>query len=170
MLQERPVKNTPQSTSRHRGWLRPTVRSRLLLAVNLPLAVLAAFFLAYDYAHELARRVDNKRIALEEEAKTLLPAVVRLKPLGPSRVQEFIDEVCSRMQDTDSPAHHIVIELGTEIYQALAHHRASSEMLSAIKEAVHSPDFRASFGEADLIVGVYKKMEAPLMSLNRWGV
>ncbi len=137
--------------------IKPTIRSRLLLAVNLPLAVLATFFLAYDYSQELARRVENKRIALEEEAKTLLPAVVRLRPHGLSRVQEFIDEVCIRMQDSESPGHHIAIELGSEIHQASSHHRASRDMFSAMQEAANSPDSQTSFGETELILGVYEK-------------
>ncbi|WP_231933225.1 PP2C family protein-serine/threonine phosphatase [Botrimarina mediterranea] len=125
------------------------------MAVNLPLAMLAAVFLAYDYSHELARRIDIKRVALEEEAKTLFPAVIRLSGRGPESVQDFIDEVCVRMQDAESPGHHIAVEKEGDTFQASAHHRDSREMLLAMQEAAESPLYRAPLGNAELVVGAY---------------
>lgn len=132
-----------------------TIRSRLLLAVNLPLAALVAVFLAYDYSRELGQRLEDKRIALEEEAKTVLPAVLLVRHHGAGSVQRYIDTVCGQMQDADSPGHHIMVELDGETFQAVAHHRASPEIMQAMREAARAPGHRVSFGEAELAVGAH---------------
>lgn len=135
---------------------KPTIRSRLLLSVNLPLAALVAVFLVYDYSRELGQRLEDKRIALEEEAKTVLPAVLQVRHHGGSSVQQYIDTVCGRMQDADSPGHHIAVELDGETFQAVAHHRASPEIMLAMREAASAPSHRAAFGETELLVGSYE--------------
>jgi sigma-B regulation protein RsbU (phosphoserine phosphatase) len=135
---------------------KPTIRSRLLLAVNLPLAALLAVFLAYDYSRELGQRLEDKRIALEEEAKTILPAVLQVRHHGANSVQQYIDAVCGRMQNADSPGHHIAVALDGETFQAVAHHRASPEIMLTMREAASAPSHRAPFGETELVVGSYK--------------
>ncbi len=136
---------------------KPSIRSRLLLAVNLPLAALVAVFLAYDYSRELGQRLEDKRIALEEEAKTVLPAVLQARHHGAGSVQQYIDTVCGRMQDADSPGHHIAVELDGETYQAAAHHRASPEIVQAMREAARLSSHRVSLGETELVVGAHRR-------------
>ena len=58
------------------------IRFRLLVAVNTAMAALLLVFLLVDYRREINARVIQKHVALEEEAKTLLPAVSRLRPEG----------------------------------------------------------------------------------------
>jgi len=135
----------------------PTIRSRLLLAVNLPLAALVVVFLVYDYSRELGQRLEEKRIAVEEEAKTVLPAVLQVRHHGASSVQRYIDAVCGRMQDAESPGHHIAVELDGHTFQAAAHHRASPEIMQTMQEATRSPSRRAAFGGAELVVGFYAR-------------
>ena len=105
-----------------------SVRFRLLLAVNATMGALFLLFLVLDYRRELSDRVAEKRIALEEEAKTLLPGVLRVRPNGVSAVQDYVDSVCGAMQDRQSPGHHIAVRMDETTIQALAHHRASPEM------------------------------------------
>jgi len=54
-----------------------SVRFRLLAAVNTAIILLLVVFLILDYRREIAERVAEKHVALEEETKTLLPAVIR---------------------------------------------------------------------------------------------
>ena len=90
-----------------------TIRFQLLLAVNATMAVLVVGFLAYHYWRGLSERLEEKHIALEEELKTLLPAVLRFRPSGLDAVQDYVDAVCVRMQDTQSPGHHIAAQWAT---------------------------------------------------------
>jgi sigma-B regulation protein RsbU (phosphoserine phosphatase) len=130
-----------------------SLRSQLLLAVNLPLAAMAAIFLTYDYSREFGHRLEDKRISLEEEAKAIVLAVLQVRHHGAKSVQEYIDVVCGRMRDAESPEHHIAVEMGDETYQATAHHRASPEIIGAIRKAARSPDHRALYGGSELVVG-----------------
>ena len=78
------------SKDRQSGW---SLGSQLLLSVNGVLLVLALIFLTYDYHRDLRSRVEEKRIALHEEAKTKMPAILRMEKLGRSHVQQYIDAV-----------------------------------------------------------------------------
>lgn len=115
-----------------------SLRTQLLLAVNLPLALLVAVFAVYDFRSSLDSRLIEKGTALEEEAKTLLPAVVQLQSRGVDVVQRYVDSVCARMQSTQSPGHHIVVELSDSkpIVQANAHGKLSAEALAALQLSV----------------------------------
>lgn len=111
----------------------------------------------YDYQREMADRVRNKRIALEEEAKTLLPAAVALQHRPDAALQQYIDAVCAQMQTPDSPGHHIAVRLADITLQSKPHNRASPEMLSSMQLAAESPSHRATRTGSDLIVGVAER-------------
>lgn len=134
-----------------------TIKSQLLVAVNGSLALVVAVFLAYDYRRGFEERLEEKRVALEEEAKTLLPAALEMSPQGAAAVQNYIDTVCAQMQDSQSPGHHIVVELEGQTFQAVAHHRASPEILRAMREAARSPRHSAPWGQTELVVGSYEE-------------
>jgi sigma-B regulation protein RsbU (phosphoserine phosphatase) len=130
-----------------------SIRSQLLLAINTAMAILFCAFLFVDYYREIGERVQQRHFALEEEAKTLLPALSRIRPRGIDAVQEYVDEVCGQMQDAVSPGHHIAVRLHQTVLQAVAHHRASPEIFDAMETAARSPTHRAVFGEEELVVG-----------------
>ncbi len=131
-----------------------TIRFQLLLAVNTAMALLLLLFLILDYHREITDRVAEKHVALEEEAKTLLPAVLRIRPYGIQAVQKYVDQVCGRMRDAHSPGHHIAVDLDGCVLQTLAHHRSSPEMLEAMQAAARSPTHQATLGNEELVVGV----------------
>lgn len=144
------------------------IRTQLWLAVNVPLAVLVVLFLAYDYRRELAERWDDKRIALDDEAKTLLPAVLQIHRSNPAMVREYIDSVCARMRDDESPGHHIAAVLADRSYQSSAHHRPSPGMLKAMQNVVAastSPETERRFG---MIVGAYREGTSAAYVAERW--
>lgn len=134
-----------------------SIRFRLLVPVNAAMAVLVLALLALDYQRELNDRALQKQVALEEEAKTILPAVLRLRGEGTAVVREYLDAVCGRMRDADSPGHHIVIRLGdgadAAIVQATAHGRSSPELFRAIQAASRSPARQAEFRDREFVVG-----------------
>jgi len=130
-----------------------SVRLRLLAAVNVAIVLLLGVFLILDYRQEIVERVAEKHIALEEETKTLLPAVLRMRPHGEQAVQRYIDDVCGRMQDRSSPGHHIAVQMNGTVLQAVAHHRASTAIFEAMKRAAAAPAHRAQFDNEELVVG-----------------
>ncbi len=136
-----------------------SVRFRLLAAVNTAIVLLLGIFLILDYRQETAERVADKHISLEEEAKTVLPAVKRMRPYSKEAVQRYIDDVCGRMQETASPGHHIAVRLDDTVLQAVAHHRASPEIFEAMEAAGKSPTHRADYGEEGLVVGASQQAD-----------
>ncbi len=130
-----------------------SIRFRLLAAVNVAMALLLLAFLAVDYHREIADRVVQTHLALEDEAKTLLPAISHLRSQGTRAIQEYLDTVCGQMQDASSPGHHIGVRVGDVDLQATAHHRASAEIFAAMQVAAQSPTHRAQFGSEELVVG-----------------
>ncbi len=130
-----------------------SIRFRLLAAVNVAIALLLLLFLVADYYREITERVAQTHIALEGEAKTLLPAVLRLRPQGTSAVQDYVNAVCGQMQDSTSPGHHIGARLGGVVLQATAHHRASPDIFAAMQAAARSSTHRAKMGGGELVVG-----------------
>lgn len=157
-MDEMPVEETSEQSAKPAAsrakW---TLRSQLLLGVNLPLAALVAAFLVYDYSKELDQYRENKWISLQEEAKTVLPAVLQVRHHGAVGVQDYIDTVCKRMNDAQSPGHHIAVELGDETFQASAHDRDSPEVLEAMRVAARSPEHRTYFRGTEIIVGRFRR-------------
>ncbi len=129
------------------------IRFRLLVAVNTVMAVSLVVFLLVDYRREVAARVAQRHVALDEEAKTLLPAIVRLRPHGVQAVQEYVDTACGQMQDAASPGHHIAVRLDGTVLQARAHARQSSQMFAAMQAAARSPTHQFQVGDEALVVG-----------------
>jgi sigma-B regulation protein RsbU (phosphoserine phosphatase) len=130
-----------------------TIRFQLLLAVNAAMAVLVAAFLVLDYRRELVGRLEQKQIALEEEAKTILPAVLQLRSQGAEAVQEHLDAVCGRMYDAQSPGHHIAVRLGDKVLQSTAHGRASPAVFLVMEQASSTAEGRIAFGDREVVVG-----------------
>lgn len=126
-----------------------SVGGRVALAVNLLVAVAAIGFLAFDYHRESHQRLADKAASLREQAMTFHQAVAGYKGESADRQQRFIDAVCGRMDDADSPGHHLIVEIDGRVLQSQAHRRASDELLAAVRaaaDAEHPED-------AELIVG-----------------
>ncbi len=133
------------------------IRFKVLVAVNASMAMLLLILLIVDYYREITQRVAETHIALEEEAKTLLPAVLRLRPEGIKAIQEYLDDVCGQMQDSSSPGHHIAVRLDGIVLQASAHRRESPAMFAAMQAASQSPARHSQVGEEALVVGSYHR-------------
>jgi sigma-B regulation protein RsbU (phosphoserine phosphatase) len=130
-----------------------SIRFQLLLAVNAILALSLSAFLVLDYRSEMAERLQDQHVGMEEEAKILLPAVKRLRQQGWEAVQEYLDAACGRMRESQSPGHHIAVSSDGMVLQAMAHHRSSPQILAAMEVGAASPDHRAKLGDEELVVG-----------------
>lgn len=137
-----------------------SLRWQLLIAVNSVCAVFLIGFLAFDYHREFDHRLRDKRVALQEEAATLLEGVRAIQHHGDKALQSYIDKVCGRMEEPRSPGHHIAVQFGDFVLQAHAHQRASDDFFKALQAAERLPDQHASFQGRPLIVGTVQ--DAPL--------
>ncbi len=117
------------------AWRRLSISRQLLIAVNSILVVVASIFLTFDYRVQFAHQLDQKRIALSEEAKTMYESLLSVEQGGPEVIQNLIDNVCARMNTTESPGHHIAVEWRGREYQAKSHGQASADMVAAMHSA-----------------------------------
>jgi len=121
---------------------RVRLRTQLLVAVNLSVAVVLAGFLVVDYRESVRLRMKEKAVALSDEARTIGVAVDVLQQLGPDAVQQHIDAVCHAMNAAESPGHTIEVALGTTIFDS--------------NHSTHSPDHNSPWSamvEGAAVVG-----------------
>lgn len=137
-----------------------SIKTTLLLAVNLPLMVGFAGLLTLDYQREVHDGLSTKQTALAEEAKILLPSVLALEHHGGQEVQRLVDDACRRMSEEESPGHHIAIRLGDRVYQAHSHGRGSEAMVAAMDRAADSESHTSQMGERSIVVGMENEQDA----------
>lgn len=130
---------------------------RVAVAVNAVMAVAVSGFLVLDYQREVRQRLADKAVALGEEALTIHQGVTRLRAAPAGGIQEFIDEVCGRMTDSDSPGHHIVADIDGRVFQARAHHRASAEVYQAVLSGARDPRHRGTYQGRELVIGTHRE-------------
>ena len=131
-----------------------SISTRLLIAVNGVCAVLLLTFIAYDYQQALRQRLDEKQIALHEEAMIVLSAIRENEHHGVDKLQRFIDSVCRGMEETHSLGHHIIVRLGDRSLQAQSHGRAGIDILQSVESAAEHGGQQGHFHDQRLIVGV----------------
>ncbi|QDV49293.1 SpoIIE family protein phosphatase [Gimesia fumaroli] len=134
-----------------------SIRFQLLLVVNVVLAVFVVLFLIFSYQRNLAERLAEKRIALDEEAATLLPSLLQMQDQGKEAVQQYLETVCSQMQEIHAPVHHIVVRFQNGPFKLLSEQGASAELVEVIQQATKSPRHASRFGNSEIVVGTYSQ-------------
>jgi serine phosphatase RsbU (regulator of sigma subunit) len=137
--------------TKRRGRL--TLRRRLLVSVNVTLAVLLVAFLVYEYDRNLTARFAEKHAALRDEAAAVCEGVAQMRHHGRRVVQNYVDAVCRRMQESSSPGHHLVVETDGFVLQSQVHRHDLTEVVSAIHSADSEPTHQAFFGKKEIVVG-----------------
>lgn len=123
--------------SRFGAWAR-TIRRwplgvHLLLAVNLPLALLLLVLMVFEYRDEMDQAILEKETGLADEAVAVHQAVAHLaNGHSVSSTKEFIEGVCAKMQDTRSPGHAILVVRGDELLHSSEHGRMTPDSDAAL--------------------------------------
>lgn len=140
-------------TFKHR-WHQLPISRQLLALVNAILFGFVVSFLLVDYRLRMDRHLNEKQIALTEEAKTMYESLLVAEAHGGEAIQNLVDNVCARMNTDDSPGHHIAADWRGLPYQAISHGHASDEMLSAMRWAAESIDTETKVN-GSLVVGAF---------------
>lgn len=147
------IKPSPSETPARK---KKSISTQLLLSVNSVCVVLLLLFLAYDYQRETRHRLNDKRLALTEEAIIFHSAVREIQHHGSDALQQFIDTSCARMSATHSPGHHIIVRLGDYVLQAQVHHQGGEGLLESIELAASRSLNRGTFQNRDFVVGTFQ--------------
>ncbi|GAB5404825.1 MAG: hypothetical protein Aurels2KO_30560 [Aureliella sp.] len=140
-------------TFKHR-WHQLPISRQLLVLVNAILFGFVVSFLVVDYRLRMDRHLNEKQIALTEEAKTMYESLLVAEAHGGEAIQNLVDNVCARMNTDDSPGHHIAADWRGLPYQAISHGHASDEMLSAMRSAADSIGTETK-ANGSLVVGAF---------------
>ncbi|TWU39880.1 Phosphoserine phosphatase RsbU [Novipirellula aureliae] len=140
-------------TFKHR-WHQLPISRQLLVLVNAILFGFVVLFLVVDYRVRMDRHLNEKQIALTEEAKTMYESLLVAEPHGSEAIQKLVDNVCARMNADDSPGHHIASDWRGLPYQAVSHGHASDEMLLAMRSAADSAVDKSNATDA-IVVGAF---------------
>lgn len=111
----------------------------LLWAVNLPLGILLAVLMVFEYRDEMNQAILEKETGLADEAVAVHQAVSHLSHDHSAKsAQEFIERVCAKMQETRSPGHAILMSRGGDVLHSSEHGHitadADSELLAAFRQ------------------------------------
>ena len=129
---------------------------QVLVAVNLPIAILLCGLLVVQYHREMKQAVAEKRSSLNDEAIAVHAATSHLSNAHSNgAAQEYIDSVSKAMRAAWSPHHHIVVGLdGKELID-----RHSKEESCQMLGDQHGGDSAGeqvnSFRVASHVVGLY---------------
>ncbi len=135
-------------------WHQLPISRQLLVLVNAILFGFVVSFLVVDYRLRMDRHLNEKQIALTEEAKTMYESLLVAEAHGGVAIQDLVDNVCARMNTDDSPGHHIAADWRGLPYQAISHGHASDEMLSAMRSAADSIGTESN-ANGSLVVGPF---------------
>ncbi len=114
-------------------WNRLPIRRQLMLAVNGLLLLVVVLFLTAGHGLRIQDAQQEKQIALSDEAKTVYESIDAIANRGPESIQRLIDDVCARMNTSESPGHHIAVEWQGSAMQAKSHGRASHDMFQMMR-------------------------------------
>lgn len=132
---------------------RRSLRWQLIMPLNAAVVLTVSAFLLWDGVSEYHALMDRKRTALQAEARTVL-AAVRQNHDKPQAIQEYIDRIAGHAQ-LSSPGHHVVAQVGDEVYQAASSHLDPAGMLQSMQEGAAGADKMAMAEDGRIVVGTF---------------
>ena len=119
-----------------------SLRFRLLLALNLAILGSLGIFLVWGYFADWSRILQEKRSALEHQARALLPMVQR-RTAAPEEIQEYIEDLSRSMAKNNVAGRIIVIHSGGQLFYAGPNAGQRREMYRAMQKAVGHEEGKA---------------------------
>ncbi|QDV17941.1 Phosphoserine phosphatase RsbU [Gimesia panareensis] len=132
-----------------------TIRFQLLLVVNTVLGIFVVVFLLFSYQRDLAARLNDKRIALEEEAATIVPTILEMRHEGQAEIQEYINTIHKQMQEIHAPEHHIVVSFDNQQRPSISDAGQSEKLIAVILQAAESTGNLTQLHDSEIMVGTF---------------
>lgn len=130
----------------------------LLWAVNVPLSVLLAVLMVFEYRDEMDQAILEKETGLADEAVAVHQAVAHLAhEHSVTSTKEFIERVCAKMQDTRSPGHAILVVRGDEILHSSEHGRMAADADSALLQTFRNGQSRLRWRTELIVLGGHEE-------------
>ncbi len=130
----------------------------LLLAVNLPLALLLLVLMVFEYRDEMDQAIHEKETGLADEAVAVYQAVAHLAHgHSVSSTKEFIEEVCVKMQATRSPGHVILVMRDKELLHSSEHGHMAVDVDAALLKTFRNGRSRLRWRNDLVVLGGHEE-------------
>lgn len=157
-----PTSLTPDRRSRF-GDLAQTIRHwplglHLLWAVNVPLGVLLAVLMVFEYRDEMDQAILEKETGLADEAVAVHQAVAHLAhEHSVTSTKEFIERVCAKMQATRSPGHAILVVRGNQMLHSSEHGHMAVDADAALLKTFRNGQSRLRWQNELIVLGGHEE-------------
>ncbi len=132
-----------------------SIRTQILLAVNLPLSVVLVGLLTLQYDREMNEAVTLKQAGLADQAIAVRAAATHLlQEHGAGDVQDYIDSVCTEMRNSWSPQHNISVRLGSDVLHAAEDDPNPDALYSAIRASISNGERQTQHRGRIVVAGV----------------
>ncbi len=129
----------------------------LLWAVNLPLGILLAVLMVFEYRDEMNQAILEKETGLADEAVAVHQAVSHLSHDHSAKsAQEFIERVCAKMQETRSPGHAILVSRAGEVLHSSEHGDIAADADAELLVAFRKGQSRVQRQNELIVLGGYE--------------
>lgn len=129
----------------------------LLLAVNVPLGILLAGLLAFEYQSRMDRAITEKELSLADEAVAVHQAVLDLMQADTAATRgmtiDFIERVCKKMQKRRPTNHTIIVACGERLLHNHSHCQATIDADAPLLQAFRSGTSRLTLGNEIIVLG-----------------
>lgn len=131
--------------------------AHLLLAVNVPLAIMLAVLLVFEYRDEMDQALLEKEAGLADEAIAVHQAVVHLPNEASTKsTEDFIERVCEKMRVNRSPGHVIFVVRGRDVLLSHGHSQLSADENAALLNAFRDGRSRFVVQSKLVVLGGYE--------------
>lgn len=130
----------------------------LLLAVNLPLALLLLVLMVFEYRDEMDQAIVEKETALADEAVAVHQAVAHIAHgHSVTSTKEFIESVCLKMQNTGSPGHAILVVRSDELLHSTEHGHLTADTDAALLKTFRRGLWRLHWKDELIVLGGHEE-------------
>ena len=130
----------------------------LLLAVNVPLVIMLAALLVFEYRDEMDQATLAKEGSLADEAIAVHQAVAHIAHgHSVTSTKEFIESVCAKMQDTRSPGHAILVVRGDEMLHSNEHGHMTLDADAALLKTFRNGQSRLRWRNELIVLGGHEE-------------
>jgi phosphoserine phosphatase RsbU/P len=135
---------------------RRSLRWRLLVPLNVALAVIVGLFLYFDARSTWHNLLAEKRASLDSDAETVLASIFMHQYDKPGSWQVYLNEVAGRAQSTN-PGRHIVLRAGDFVVQSTIIQANSDEQLAVMQKGAQAADRTTQTEAGPIIVGMAER-------------
>ncbi len=130
----------------------------LLWAVNLPLGLLLTVLMVFEYRDEMDQAILEKETGLADESVAVHQAVAHLAhEHSVTSTKEFIERVCSKMQDTRSPGHAILVVRGDDMLHSSEHGHMSADADAVLLKTFRNGQSRLRWQNELIVLGGHEE-------------